>query len=240
MAGGQLTAAQELVLQVVDQEGAAALGAASVPQASTVNISAARALVRTGVLEEFVGPDGPCVRRREKTDPRLVDNPVLGEKDLQAASDLVTALTDRALARASLDAEETTGVADGDAEEDDADLAPLPAPRSLDDAATATSRFAAEPGRLPVDSAAYHEPFISEASQAAMPGRTEYQVNLLITVEAGDPLSAMRKFVETVNDSGLNNFMYRVAAGRSGFFVRGNQVRTVAEVVAAFEQSGII
>lgn len=57
------TPAQALVLNVVDRNGSSMIASRTVPAENTVHVSAARALVRAGILEEYAGPDGAFVRR---------------------------------------------------------------------------------------------------------------------------------------------------------------------------------
>jgi len=57
------TPAQLAVLAVVDEHGASMLAARTWPAKNHVHVSAARALVRRGVLVEQLGPDGVFVSR---------------------------------------------------------------------------------------------------------------------------------------------------------------------------------
>jgi len=59
-----LTPAQRAALDVVDGHGSSYMGKANRHRTNTVNASAARALVRAGVLERFVGSDGGSYVRR--------------------------------------------------------------------------------------------------------------------------------------------------------------------------------
>lgn len=57
------TPAQRAALAVVDANGAAMIANQTRRNANTVHVSAARALVRAGVLVESIGPDGTFVSR---------------------------------------------------------------------------------------------------------------------------------------------------------------------------------
>lgn len=60
-----LTEAQRAALAVVDASGAAFLSSRTNSSTNHVNVSAARALVRAGILTEFLASDGIFVRRAE-------------------------------------------------------------------------------------------------------------------------------------------------------------------------------
>lgn len=64
------TPAQARVLEIVDKRGAAFVGAQNQMSTNTVHAGAARALVRAGWLEEFMGPDGQFVQRTGKENGR--------------------------------------------------------------------------------------------------------------------------------------------------------------------------